>query len=178
MHGHMNVKLVNFVFIYISTTQVDGDKLREGERERIPRSKFYCPRMLIHGVHKARMLVYADHATVLWHLLQSDVTFTSALQGLAGATKHNRRLQVSSIPAKWARFLVRPIPVNVTASLRKYSGTPEKAKDKTYSLAFRHFTQTALPLMHRGRFGSPSHSTLPLSLTDILQIRRSSLRLS
>jgi hypothetical protein len=79
--------------------------------------------MLIHGVHKAKKLVYADHATILWHLLQSDVTFTSALQ----ATKHNRRLQISSVPAKWARFLARPIPVNVTASLRKDKVTPEKA---------------------------------------------------
>jgi hypothetical protein len=75
--------------------------------------------MLIHGVHKARTPVYADQATMLWHLQHSDVTFASALQGLEGATKHNRRLQISSIPAKWVRFLARPIPVNVTESLRK-----------------------------------------------------------
>jgi hypothetical protein len=76
--------------------------------------------MLIHGVHKARTIVNADYATILWHLLQHDVTFISALQGLVGATKHNRRFQISAIPAKLARFLARPIPVvNVTASLRK-----------------------------------------------------------
>ena len=114
-------KVVDFVFRHLSTTQGNGGRLRERERERereILRTKFSCPRMLIHGVHKARTLVY-DHANILWYLFQNDVTFTSALQGLAGGTKHNRRLQISSIPAKWARFLARPIPVNVTASLRK-----------------------------------------------------------
>lgn len=114
-------EVVDFVFRHLCTTQGDGGKLREreSERKKILRSKFSCPRMLIHGVHKARTLVYADHATILWYLLQSDVTFTSALQGLAGVTKHNRRLQISSITAKWARFLARLIPVNVTSSLRK-----------------------------------------------------------
>jgi hypothetical protein len=120
-------KVVDFVFIHLSTIHGDGGKLRERERERereggrekILRSKFSCPRLLIHGVHKTRTLVYADHATILWHLLHSNVTFTSVVQGFAGATKHNRRLQISSIPAKWARFLARPIPVNVTASVRK-----------------------------------------------------------
>jgi len=120
-------KVADFVFRHLSTTQGDGGKLRQTERERerekvrekILRSKFSCPRMLIHGVHKARTLVYADHASILWYSLQSDVTFTSALQGLVGATKHDRRLQISSITAKWARFLARLIPVNVTSFPRK-----------------------------------------------------------
>ena len=119
-------KVVDFVFRHLSTTHGDGGKLTERERERereserkMLRSKFSCPRMLIHGVHKARTLVYADHAIILWYLWQIDVTFTSSSQGLAGATKHYRRLQISSITAKWARFLARLIPVNVTSSLRK-----------------------------------------------------------
>jgi hypothetical protein len=47
-----------------------------------------------------------------------------------------------------------------------------------YSQGFGHFPQTALPLTHGGRCGSLSRSTLPHRLTDILQIRRSYLRLS